>query len=53
MNRRILLGGFLAMASAIPTFALDGAPYIHDPSAIVKCGGKYYTFGTGRGGTDI
>ncbi len=50
MNRRILLGGFLAMASAIPTFALDGAPYIHDPSTIVKCDGKYYTFGTGRGG---
>ena len=38
------------MASAIPTFALDGAPYIHDPSTIVKCDGKYYTFGTGRGG---
>ncbi len=50
MNRRILLGGFLAMASAIPTFALDGAPYIHAPSTIVKCDGKYYTFGTGRGG---
>ncbi len=27
-----------------------GKPYIHDPSTIVKCDGKYYTFGTGGGG---
>ena len=27
-----------------------GAPYIHDPSTIVECDGKYYTFGTGGGG---
>jgi arabinan endo-1,5-alpha-L-arabinosidase len=29
---------------------LDGAPYIHDPSNIIQCDGKYYTFGTGGGG---
>ena len=30
--------------------ALDGEPYIHDPSTIINCDGKYYTFGTGGGG---
>jgi arabinan endo-1,5-alpha-L-arabinosidase len=27
-----------------------GHPYIHDPSTIAECDGKYYTFGTGGGG---
>jgi arabinan endo-1,5-alpha-L-arabinosidase len=27
-----------------------GQPYIHDPSTIMECDGKYYTFGTGGGG---
>ena len=27
-----------------------GAPYIHDPSTIAECNGKYYTYGTGGGG---
>ena len=27
-----------------------GEPYIHDPSTIAECDGKYYTFGTGGGG---
>ncbi len=30
--------------------ALNGKPYIHDPSTITLCDGKYYTFGTGGGG---
>ncbi len=29
------------------TFALDGQIQIHDPSTIVRCDGKYYTYGTG------
>ena len=29
---------------------ITGDIYIHDPSTIVKCDGKYYTFGTGGGG---
>src|SRR5512140_3019058 len=33
-----------------PAPALDGEPYIHDPSTIMQCDGKYYTFGTGGGG---
>ncbi|MDR0981980.1 MAG: family 43 glycosylhydrolase [Culturomica sp.] len=27
-----------------------GEPFIHDPSTIMECEGKYYTFGTGGGG---
>jgi arabinan endo-1,5-alpha-L-arabinosidase len=30
--------------------ALDGEPYIHDPSTVVMSDGKYFTFGTGGGG---
>jgi arabinan endo-1,5-alpha-L-arabinosidase len=30
--------------------ALNGAPYIHDPSTIAISDGKYFTFGTGGGG---
>ncbi|MEO7044015.1 MAG: family 43 glycosylhydrolase, partial [Ferruginibacter sp.] len=30
--------------------AQTGKPFIHDPSTIVECDGKYYTFGTGGGG---
>src|ERR1051326_7623245 len=29
------------------TFALDGQVQIHDPSTIVPCDGKFYTYGTG------
>lgn len=32
------------------SFAQTGHPYIHDPSTIAQCDGKYYTFGTGGGG---
>ena len=27
-----------------------GKSFIHDPSTVTECGGKYYTFGTGGGG---
>ena len=41
----------LALLSAAPAGAqLAGEPYIHDPSTIAQSDGKYYTFGTGRGG---
>jgi arabinan endo-1,5-alpha-L-arabinosidase len=32
------------------TTAQIGKPFIHDPSTIVQCDGKYYTFGTFGGG---
>ena len=45
---------FIACISCFlfPSFlsAQVGAPYIHDPSTIAECEGKYYTFGTGGGG---
>ena len=34
----------------LPSNAQVGNPYIHDPSTIAACEGKYYTFGTGGGG---
>jgi len=30
-----------------PTLGLDGQIGIHDPSTVVQCDGKYYTYGTG------
>jgi arabinan endo-1,5-alpha-L-arabinosidase len=30
--------------------ALEGEPYLHDPSTIMECNGKYYTWGTGGTG---
>ena len=47
----LLLSGasfFNLHSSAI--MAQTGAPYIHDPSTLAECDGKYYTFGTGGGG---
>ncbi len=40
----------LMMIAALPAYAQTGEPYIHDPSTIVECDGKYYTYGTGEGG---
>jgi arabinan endo-1,5-alpha-L-arabinosidase len=40
----------LSLLPTDPTLALDSEPYIHDPSTVMECGGKYYTFGTGGGG---
>src|SRR5438045_9375284 len=30
-----------------PVLALEGQIQIHDPSTIVRCEGKFYTYGTG------
>ena len=42
----MLLMGF-SLIWASPAFALDGQIRIHDPSTIMLCNGKYYTYGTG------
>ena len=39
-----------ALTLATAANAQIGAPYIHDPSTLAECDGKYYTFGTGGGG---
>lgn len=44
-----ILGAVLA-ASVDEAQAQVGEPFIHDPSTIAECDGKYYTFGTGEGG---
>lgn len=41
-----LFGAFL-LALAPAAFALDGQVQIHDPSTLVRDGGRYYTYGTG------
>lgn len=41
---------FAALTLAATAEAQIGTPYIHDPSTIAECDGKYYTFGTGGGG---
>ena len=50
-----ILAATVLLAAAVRTLpaqapALDGEPYIHDPSTIMMCEGKFYTFGTGGGG---
>jgi arabinan endo-1,5-alpha-L-arabinosidase len=40
----------LAVLISQIAIAQVGKPFIHDPSTIVECDGKYYTFGTGGGG---
>lgn len=52
MKSRIAVLG-IALVSLLASQTADaqvGEPFIHDPSTIVKCDGKYYTFGTGGGG---
>ncbi|MBN2685091.1 MAG: family 43 glycosylhydrolase [Pontiellaceae bacterium] len=34
------------LSAALPVLALDGNVNIHDPSTIMECDGKYYTYGT-------
>jgi arabinan endo-1,5-alpha-L-arabinosidase len=53
MKTRIKILGTIALLSACLTgtaIAQVGKPFIHDPSTITECEGKYYTFGTGGGG---
>lgn len=40
----------LTLLTTIIASGQVGKPYIHDPSTIMECDGKYYTFGTGGGG---
>src|ERR1035437_9665957 len=53
MKLRIQILGSTALLSFLLTgtvIAQVGKPFIHDPSTIMECEGKYYTFGTGGGG---
>ena len=44
---RMFLSSFAISLGASPAFALDGQVGIHDPSTIILCEGKFYTYGTG------
>jgi arabinan endo-1,5-alpha-L-arabinosidase len=53
MEKRIQLIGNIALLVCGLTgnaIAQVGKPFIHDPSTIMECEGKYYTFGTRGGG---
>ena len=49
MKKTFLLVVILIL-TGLSAAAQVGEPYIHDPSTITECDGKYYTFGTGAGG---
>ncbi len=49
-NRSIAVIAILFLLIAGTATAQIGKPFIHDPSTIMECEGKYYTFGTGGGG---
>ena len=44
---RIVFSSFAISVGASLAFALDGQVGIHDPSTIILCEGKFYTYGTG------
>ena len=51
--KRMKILGSTALLSLLLTGTITaqvGKPFIHDPSTIVECEGKYYTFGTFGGG---
>lgn len=53
MNLRYKLQASIAILLLFFTAAGEaqvGKPFIHDPSTIMECEGKYYTLGTGGGG---
>jgi arabinan endo-1,5-alpha-L-arabinosidase len=53
MKLKIKALGAIALFTMIlagTAIAQVGKPFIHDPSTIMVCDGKYYTFGTGGGG---
>lgn len=50
MNKRIILSAAALLMISTMADAQIGKPFIHDPSTIVECDGKYFTFGTGGGG---
>ncbi len=47
---KLAYAGLLSMLLAGTGIAQVGKPFIHDPSTIMECDGKYYTFGTRGGG---
>lgn len=49
ITSRNAIGACLLLCS-LSSSAQVGEPFIHDPSTLAECDGKWYTFGTGGGG---
>jgi len=49
-SMKVLLTTTAILSLISPALALDGRIEIHDPSTVIQCDGKFYTFGTGGGG---
>lgn len=47
MKSSIVAAALVTLALAPSVFALDGTVGIHDPSTVIACAGKWYTYGTG------
>ncbi len=47
---KALMASALISMAATQANAQVGSPFIHDPSTLAECDGKWYTFGTGQGG---
>lgn len=50
MTKNVFLTLIFLLLLVLQSSAQTGQPYIHDPSTLAECEGKYYTFGTGAGG---
>lgn len=50
MTKNVFLTLIFLLFFLLQSSAQAGQPYIHDPSTLAECEGKYYTFGTGAGG---
>ena len=50
MKAKNIIALATTMMATMVAEAQIGQPWIHDPSTLVECDGKYYTFGTGGGG---
>src|SRR5690606_30327686 len=48
--KKICLIAMFSISVTGTLMAQIGKPFIHDPSTLMECEGKYYTFGTGGGG---
>lgn len=50
MTKKVFLTLIFLLFFLLQSSAQTGQPYIHDPSTLAECEGRYYTFGTGAGG---
>ena len=50
MTKKVFLTLIFLLFFLLQSSAQAGQPYIHDPSTLAECEGRYYTFGTGAGG---